>query len=515
MSGVDTIVGSGSYMPNDSYLKKIETTKLFEPENQIEDYQRQTLKDLSCDAPFFESDQPRRGFESKGHLSLRHSGKRSEAEPWLPDGTFLDFPFVEKDPRGNALNPDMREHVKQQKARGKFYNYRSDADNSVPESGIHPSHMSKMIRNAQHITKDKLKIFDTSFDGWHNGSSIGKPITQTGAFLQDRDLIVPSLAGATYFNRSSLTDQLSTGAPIGWRKTTDHRFKVSKYGIMRSTTSPYKNDWYKNRANSHIDHDITVSWQGQNLNKATALLMMDLAQKKVTAHQTGLHTVFENSEETQTRTQRIQADDLIEAKYKSKETRSEDAHTGLNGDVKNTNRKHHRDDETLQEKTIINQNIIEFMSSINTRLGPQESKDIRDKIQASADDMGIYAEGRTYNANRELFDNKSKWNSLANHKKGKSKTVIKYKGASLPSGESKMPMLEYEKFTKKSKSTQQRRGNIDNYKIQNTQSTKHDMEFHSEGVFTQHKGPMGSKYMTSYHQRDHAENDINDRTSRL
>ncbi len=90
MAGTDSIVGSGSLMPESFYLKKMETTCIYEDPDQLENFYRQSLKDISPDKPFFESDQPRYNNFSQDRLNLRHYGKRVETLPYLPDGTFLD-----------------------------------------------------------------------------------------------------------------------------------------------------------------------------------------------------------------------------------------------------------------------------------------------------------------------------------------------------------------------------------------------------------------------------------------
>ena len=56
---------SGQYgdMPFDMYLRKIEQSCDYENPNQVDDYQRDLLKDFRPDAAFFESDQARGGID--------------------------------------------------------------------------------------------------------------------------------------------------------------------------------------------------------------------------------------------------------------------------------------------------------------------------------------------------------------------------------------------------------------------------------------------------------------------
>jgi hypothetical protein len=130
-----SLQGSYGSVPISEYLKKMEQTCLFEPEDQLDNYMRDSLKNTDTDTPLFESDQPRRDNHSRERLSLRHTGRRTEAEPFLPDGSFLDYEFLNADPRGTAVGPDMMKHRKQQEARGKFIKMGYDDDMSVPSEG--------------------------------------------------------------------------------------------------------------------------------------------------------------------------------------------------------------------------------------------------------------------------------------------------------------------------------------------------------------------------------------------
>ena len=142
MSSANSVVGSGSLMPEDFYIRKYESSCIYESPSMMDDYNRNQLKKEGPIQGFFESDQKRTNYDTLGRLALRDGGKRRQTEPWLPDGTFLDHQFTEPDSRSIMYQPDMLLHRKQQEARGGYYNYRSDEDFSIPEKGIHPDKIS-------------------------------------------------------------------------------------------------------------------------------------------------------------------------------------------------------------------------------------------------------------------------------------------------------------------------------------------------------------------------------------
>jgi hypothetical protein len=300
-AGVDSIVGSGSDMPIDMYLRKIEQTDMYESPDQIEDFHRSTLKDLTPLPALFESDQIRGGRDSNGNalgnpysqtfLNFRDTGNRITTDPYLPEGSFTDWQFLEQDPRGVATGPDMRKHAEQQYARGSLYNYRPDGDDSIVESGVNPYQMQMNIRNAQGITKDYFKIFNTSYDAWTNEGMAPGMSRSKKELLAPTDTEVKDPAHAPNRTRLNATNNLSNDTSIGWRRTTDNLFTVAKYGKTNASKTFTDDDWYKNRANAHIDHDVLVSWQDTNMSKATALLMMDLSKRKFTDHYTGMHGI--------------------------------------------------------------------------------------------------------------------------------------------------------------------------------------------------------------------------------
>jgi hypothetical protein len=518
-AGTDTIVGSGSLMPEDMYLRKIEQTCMYESPTMVDDFHRSTLKDMRPVAPFFESDQPLgdgTGINpnSQRFLDFRDTGRLSRAEPHLPDGTFLDWQFLEKDPRGTAQGPDMRKHAEQQYARAGNIKFYPDHDDSIPESGWNPYKAQMQIRNAQNQVKDRLKIFDTAFDNFHNGG-IGARSGVSVMEQYDKYREIKDIA-KDRSNRAHKTTNLSNDTSIGWRRTTDHRFKVAKYGKTNKARLMSGENWYKNRANVHLDQDVLVSWQETNVPKATALLMIDLAQQKKNAHRTGIHTKFAHSVDAQIgrKSKLTPADMAGMANRETFETRTKSAHTALDGESAPTARVMKHDENNI-EKTIINPVVFETMGRINQKSKKRDVSDLRNSIKQTASNSNLYMVEKNVARCNGAPDNSILWKSIAKFKKGKEKKIFQYKAAVRGVNSHNMERLSKDdEFKGNSHITDQRRGNIDNVNIQQVGGTNLDADFAVERVRSKSVGPMGKKYMNEYHDRDGVVNDINDRTSR-
>lgn len=514
-----SIQGSGSLMPESAYLKKMEQTCIYEDPDQLENFYRNSLKDLRPDKPFFESDAPRRNNFSRDRLNLRHGGARSLADPYLPDGTFLDHVFLEKDPRGNALEPDMRQYRKQQEARGKFIKHGNDEDNSVPSSGWHPSHVVRDIKNQFYNVKSRMKIFEESMDGRHNGSSMQTKLKSTGICLQENDAKAPIMRDEMCYNKARIVNDLSNDTSIGWRRTTDHRFKIAKYGLIRNNAPLSTQDWSKNRANARVEHDILVSWKDQTASKALSLKMIDMMNKKKNDMETGEGAIYAEATETQNgRSRKITPADLIKIQRDVDESRAYDPNTILGGEQS----QHTRGlmpslDSQKAKKVIIDPVIMDFMASINRKMSPRERDDLREQILQSNENYGILLQQKNRGANPKLeVNNELLWNSCANYEKGKSMKAANYGRVARNSfieGAKNQNAYNFEQYKRDSKSQGQRRGNIQNPDLYAFDAVDFDNEYGREIQGAKLVGVMGSKYTNHLIDREKSANELMDITA--
>lgn len=508
----NSLYGQSGDMPIDMYLRKIEQTCMYESPTQIEDYQRGILKDFKPDEPFFESDQKRNTNQSTQRINLR-SGATTLTDPYLPEGSFTDWQFLEKDPRGHVTEPDMRKHVKQQYSRGGNYKYGYDEDNSVPSEGINPLDMQMNVRNSQTITKDYFNIFDTSFDGRGNRGSVPTFKSSVKQNLYN-DQVIKDPVHAPSINRVCATNNLSNDTSIGWRRTVDHKFKVAKYGRNITNKDRATDNWWRNRANAQNDHDVMVSIEEKNVPKSIALKMVDLIEQSNIKKEVGFHGI-KFGKETKQQNKKIKltpADMAGMANRPTKETQDETPNAKINGELKNVSgeRLIIHDVKTI-EKTHINPTIVEKMSSINRNSIREKKDDLRNSIKKSTEDKGIYLEDVNVKK-KDKYDTKALWNSLNGIKKGESFVVKNFKAAvtKIEEGGKKLEKISKDIDFKESYKTNQRRGKIDSAKSMTTDSTKIDNDFGREVARAHLTGPMGSKYMNKYMDNDTDHNDIND-----
>lgn len=529
--GKVSIYGSGRDMPIDYLLRKQERTCMYESPSLVEDFHRQTLKDLRPLKPLFESDEIRGGRDANGQafgnniserfLTFRDTGFQARVDAdgaYQPDGTFINVGgATELDPRGVALGPNMRAHVDQQVVRGPMYNYRPDGDPSVPESGINPWIMNQNVRGVQNITKSYFKNFSTGLDSWHNGG-IAPGRTESVKEHIRNDQVIKDPANAPNRNRMDATTNLSNDLKIGWRRTTDNRFEVSKYG-KKNIGRPYSSeDWYKNRANASIDHDIILSWQDVNVSKSTALKMMDLAKQKFDKHFTGLQGM--NWEESQTNRgtkHKLTPNDMAGmAKRPTEETRDESAHTTLNGDAKPLagGRLLQHDAPTIT-KTRINSTMFEKMGQSNKIVTKKQKDDLRDSIKRSAKTESVDIVENNKKQKLKKNGNDILWDSIAVFKKGDDKTIMNYKSAKKDITGNKLDQLDKHKFDRESYTGNQRQVLKTPKTKKNRSGATQDNDFGREGVLTRSIGGLGSKQVMQYMERDSVSNSINDVSHRV
>jgi len=528
MSGTESIVGSGFDMPYDLLLRKQEVTGIYEDPDDVENFHRSTLKDMRPLPALFESDQPRGGTDNSGKstgnniserfLSFRDSGFQSNqnAEPYLPDGTFLDWQGLEKDSRGVALEPNMRQHVDQQMARASLINYKNDADPSVLESGLNPWDMNTNIRQGQAVFKDYYKNFDTSWDSMGSrGAVTDFSESRIPTVSQSVDMADPvQLPNRNVMN---VTNSLSNDTSIGFRRTTDHMFKVSQYG--KTNQSSFTNeDWYKNRANAHIDHDIMVSWQDVNVSKSTALKMIDLANQKNKLHYSGITGInWEDSKSARGTKQKLTSVDMAGMNYRPAiETQAISAHTKIGGELAPKSGEHLlKHDDQVINKTRINTTIFEKMGLINKDSTRQQKDDLRNSIKQTAKNKNLFV--TETNKQQKKFDsdgNKLLWDSETLHNKGVEKAIMNYKAAASINdmrGHTK-EKIDKIKFKSDSYKTNQRSGGrTDKSSINNLYTGEIDNDFGRDDVVTKTlDGGIGSKYMNKYMDRDGNETEMND-----
>jgi hypothetical protein len=497
----------GQGMPVSMYLQKLEQTSIFEDPDQVENYTRDALKDIRPDAPFLESDQKRTNTYAMDFLNLRHSGKRVTTEPHLPDGSFLDFEFLNPDSRGTAVDPNMMLHRKQQEARGKFIKMGIDSDDSVPSQGLNPTSVIRNIKKGFYLTKDRLKIFDESMNNFSN-KGVSNDIRATPDICLVRtDEKVPEMQDEICNTRSAnyLTN-LSNETKIGWDTTTDNRFQIAKYGQLRRGNNPLDLNVVKNKENAMIAHDIYNSWQGKNSIKKLTTKMIDISNKKKNDMQSAKNVLLSGSKKNKTRkVQKISPQDLIKMRAGSKISHDPTSNQMLNG----TQSQHAtgamlapRLDSNRTTNAIIDPFIINFMSSYNKKFTKEQTNDLRNDIKKSGAFYGLLHDRSNKKQNVAEIKNEMLWNSVANYVKGSSMNITNYtrtKGNSILMNPKNKKAMDYEVYNEEQKIFGQRRGNQQNPNQYIMDSTDYDQRSeYLEHTGTKLVGGMGNKYMRNH-----------------
>ncbi len=399
--------GDFGTIPYDEYFRKIEQFDMREDPMGVENYMRGQLVDFRPDAPFFESDQKRdpsdrgSGFGSTERLNLRYHGARSEEDPYLPDGTFLDHEFMERDPRGTQNLPDFNKAREQRMARGAFIKFSNDDDYSVPETAINPVQMNALIRGAQQQFKDRWRNFDESMDSWHNGGTVpNKKLSRVAMVTKDGTII--NLSEATGMLRQDPVNLLSNrvkGVPR-WTET-DQRVKVSKYGQVKPVMDIGANKWNNNRYNSYLDHNIPVEINGELINKMLAMLIVDLEGQRATKQEIAKGAEYGDSMEEQTKAARrkLNPADIYKIMMIGMSGISQSASANEELDAEGNPRTSKNKTDTnmrfMLNQAVINHEIAASMIQYNKKLDKRKQKDMRDHISQSAADNGIYVTNQT------------------------------------------------------------------------------------------------------------------------
>lgn len=415
MSRSFTLGGQYGTIPYDEYLRKIQQSAIDEEQSPYETFLRRELADYTPDAPFFEADQPRDpsdrggGTGSKQFLSLRYEGARSDADPFLPDGTFLDYEFAQKDPRGTANVPNFggngnsaRRHNEARASYVKFYN---DNDYSVPESALNASQIRDNIRNNQNQFKARFRNFDESSNNFVVGSAHFRN-APSGVAMVTTDGTIINLAEAGQPLRQDPVNMLSNRNPELMRHATpDHKVKISKYGMVKPMMQINYNNWHTNRYNSYLDHSIPVELNGQMVNRGLALMILDLEGQRSTKQAVIQGVDYKDSHSTMMREskKKINPEDIYKLMMIGLSSNTQASQEFQGKHIV----RHIKSDSNLRDmlnNTELNHDILNSMISCNREKGKLRTDDLRESIQQTASDNGLYIT----NIQRENSIHKSK-----------------------------------------------------------------------------------------------------------
>jgi hypothetical protein len=219
---------SGQYgaIPYSELRQKYEVTAMGDnAKDSMSEHMRNSLRDMSCSATFFESDHKRDDNASETFLALRHTGHRTGETPDAPD-LFLEL--TDRDPRGTALDPDFQKLRDQSWARADRHRFYSDSDHTITEREKMPHVIQRQLREQMEMTKHRLKIFSVSRDG--QSTNLGRKKLGDRAETDDQTSITTrEEILAAIRQQGQQQDPLA----LGWEQTGDSLFHVAALGQQR------------------------------------------------------------------------------------------------------------------------------------------------------------------------------------------------------------------------------------------------------------------------------------------
>jgi hypothetical protein len=430
-----TTLSHGYYMPISEYLKKNEITCLSnfsieDDENLLNMYNRQTLKDFRESPSIFEQDSSRRDNYSREKLTLRHTGSRSGIEPWLPEGSFIDYAFLNN--MGDNTLPDFKNLREQIDMRIREVPLYTDEDYSVPskEKSAYEAiqQRDKLYRQAQ----KRIQIFDTSFDYMRMPTNIGKPLQGGIQLSKHIQTQTPDFMAEEASSNRNWQVEMSNTTPVGWQSTPDNVFKVSRYDTPRKMADQTV-DSYNNRIGGKLDTDFLVSFEGKNIPRSIALTIMEIMRQRrrvANLSKTSGTQYGKSNEDTNRIIKQLDSQMMELMRRYSNQSAAPSANQLLKAERNNVSGKRYmqKDDPYKKYKTVVGFQLADMMkkATTNRKLGKMQSDDLRNQIvkTATTDELH-YTDSNKKNIQ---FDesNKMLWESLTQHKKDEQMTVFNY-----------------------------------------------------------------------------------------
>jgi hypothetical protein len=487
MSRSGGLDGQYGTIPYDAYLRKIEQSNVQEDPMMVENYMRGLLADFRPDPTSLASDEARDpsdrggGNHSVERLSLRYSGGRSEETPYLPDGTFLDYEFLERDPRGPTGEPNWNEARRQKMARAQFIKFYNDDDLSIKESGINPAQMRERIRNSQQQFKERFKNFEESHEGW-TGAALQARRPTSRVLAGSLDGAIVDLTDTTVRNRQDVVDILSNAIKGMPRNTTpDHRIKISRYGSTRPMQSIGSNNWNNNRSNTYLDHSTPVEINGQMINRSIAILIKDLEGQRVNKQYMMQGAKYSDSAVNQQRESRYQLnpEDIHKLVMIGMTSSSHAINSNTKLDTEGTNRTQFNladvDTRFMLNNTKLDHSIASTMAQSNKAIPKKHRVKLGKNITESAKRQGFFTEqGNNARGGRPGANGKDLKREGLDTRIIEDSRSIKNYGTAIPmKHNNNMEKIDHEKFGKFSRNTMVR---AHNYSSKHVTTADHEYD---------------------------------------
>jgi hypothetical protein len=441
-------MGMSGGIPDDIYLRKIEVSNFDEDPMMHENYARSQLADFRPDEAVLASDIHRSDNHSGEYLSMRTCGARSEIDPWLPEGSFYDHEFLERDSRGVYNDPNLNQFREQTKQRMAYVSFGKDADYSVPESAINPVQMRQLIRDNQYEYANRAQIFDESFDARATAATV--PVApRSRAGLTEASGLILNIAEATAANRQDFTDRTSNKITGLLRWTTpDHRIKVSKYGDIRPMLDINSVTWNTNRSNVYLDHQRVAQFQDKIINRQLAALISDIEGIQATRQVVAQGTEYGESRTSQRRGRRkLDPDDLQKLVMMGSASKSAAEVADLEGGQADGASMRRgapglSDSRAAMRQVMVNAALADSMQQVNKAIQPSDRGDVRQAVAESAANLALFIEQDAKGQPVPVVNHHVRRESMDTRHIEESRTVKSYSGLKPRIASNTLGMLE-------------------------------------------------------------------------
>lgn len=442
IGGPDLVAAKYGGLPYDYILRKYESTDINEDPFQTNDYIRALMKDTTPDAPYMEIDLPRNGNidprtgerrfggqNSDDFLNNREIGKRGVSDPYLPDGTFLDFEFMEKDPRfaGDQIYWLKHRGYLEKMAREKKF---TESTVGTPERGMSSSMAYQLQRANAGEFAQRFRNFEES------KLSMGHSVQGMNGNMARDDVAVLSTPGLEIVDNiaqnRALTTVLTNTSNVGDLSTPDHEFKIAKYSMSKSTPGfPTMNN---NRSWGFGSQDLAIQFEGQRVPKAVVLGIQEMINQKLNKVYATNVDYFKDSQVSQSVRMKLTQD------YQPRNILDEGVidsdMTGGDNFAKNAIKTRMLIDNipSIAERTFLDLNVAEFMAQ-SVRSGKMFSEsDLRDEVVNLLEKFGdvVGSEVSKQKSGLKFGDDAGmRREGMVDHRETESIKIFKYKSHGL------------------------------------------------------------------------------------
>ncbi len=492
-------------------VSKYSETDAGPDEDVYDNYARGLLTDMGPDPITMASDEPRgRVSDRSGRLQLQYYGHRGESEPPAHAEMFLGF--SDADPRGYAVDPDIKKLRAQEQARMRFINFSPDQADQITGGSRSEE---KVIADQQTLfkwTRDRLKVFSRQLDGrreglrqvWRQASMKAKQQEQAryGDRVQDCELIPQRKANIV---SKCIHDSRRFRSDVS-----DQEYHVQKYTQLGRRTGKQNT---QNRLNVTATDAAFQAQDASKHFKTVGILMSEIVRCRTTMQKTvAQDTDYGAHSETQARKHEAVTRDLALI-LRSLDTQAEWGKGDVSLIVKT------KEPTRLQHlANVISLNhLLPAHHYLNAELlyksvkPGHDMRKIRDQVigdNARPTLMDVKSVFMKSSAQDMTSGGKTKGSSVIDVL-DRTLSTVSYKVAKFTNGDRRIRTYNGERFKRESDDTRIGQNNHTNYRITTASDVSNDAKFHENMSKERHIGKMGVKSAARRHTvKDSAANEI-------